>query len=353
MAALERVVARARQGGLLPGLSAAFASREGRVGAAVAGHADVEAEVPMTPETRFIAGSVGKSLHAAHALLLHREGIVDLDAPVSRWLGDEPWFGRLPNAEALTLRALLQHTSGIADHLKTPGFWIRSLVERLFEQEEALFSPEELIEPVLDREPGFPVGEGFAYGDTNYVLAGLVVERATGASAFDGIEERLLGPLALDGIVAARARHVPGLAAGYQAPVNPFLLPPKIAEGGTLRVHPMNESTAGGFATTPSGVVRWAKALFEGPALRGPEREALVGRTVPTGDGRHYGLGVYVQDTPRGRAFGHGGYFPGYRSGFLYFPDSGVAVCVQVNRDVFVDVDALLLEIARAVIPEP
>ena len=345
-AILEDTRAQAR----IPGVSAAFALPDGRVGAAAAGFADVERGDVMTPRSRFLAGSVGKSFHAALAIALHREGTLDLDAPISRWVGDEAWFRRLPNGSELTLRILLRHTSGIVNHLQTPSFWFKSLAERFAHDADALLAAEELIEIALDREPRFAAGTDFAYGDTNYVVAGVVIERATGSNPFSLIEERLLEPLALDAIAPARARRVPELAAGYQLPVNPFLLPPKIAENGALRVHPMNESTAGGFATTPSDLVRWYAALFEERALPGRYLDELVGDPVATGDGRRYGLGVYVYDTPLGPAWGHGGYFPGYRSGALYFPEARVAVCVQVNRDFWVDVDALLLEIAGRMI---
>ena len=132
--------------------------------------------------------------------------------------------------------------------------------------------------------PAFPAGEGFAYGDTSYVLAGLAIERATGRSPFDQIEERFLEPQELRGIVPARTRRIPGLAAGYQLPVNPFLLPAKTLEDGALRLPPMIESTAGGLAATPRDLVRWAAALFEGRALPGDYLEDLVGRSVATGE---------------------------------------------------------------------
>jgi len=346
-AAVAQRIAAARGSDRLPGISAAFALPDGRVGAAAAGFADVESKRPMETDTRFLAGSVGKSFHAALILALDREGVLDLDAPISRWLGDEPWFDRVPNAPALTLRLLLQHRSGIPDHVHSLAFWAESLKARITGEEKELLDPVALIETVLDRKPLFPAGQGFAYGDTGYVLAGLVVERATGRSSFDQIEERFLAPLGLDGIVPARTRRIPDLAAGYQVPINPFLLPAKTLDDGVLVLPPMIESTAGGLATTPRDVVRWAEALFEGRALAAPYLEDLVGRSVETEDGRRYGLGVYVYDTPLGEAWGHGGWFPGYRSALRYFVDSGIAVCVQTNRDFAVDVDALTLDLGR------
>ena len=354
LAAIERgvaqAVARARDDARLPGLSAAFALPDGRVGTAVAGFADPEAKVQVTPGTRFLAGSVGKSLHAALAVALAREGTVDLDAPISRWIGREPWFARLPNARDLTLRFLLQHRSGLIDHVFSVEFVLRELRLRMFEPDHALIPPEELIEGAFDRKPLFVAGRGFAYGDTNYVLAGIVIQRATGRSPFDQIEERFLAPLGLTGIVAARSPRIPGLAIGHQFPVNPFLLPPKMVdEHGLLAIHPMLESTAGGFAASPRDLVRWAKALFEGSALPADALAEMTRDPVATPDGRRYGLGLYRYATPIGVAWGHGGYFPGYRSGLLYFPDTQIAVAAQANRDYLADLDPLLLEIAKTV----
>lgn len=337
----------------LRGISAAFALRDGRVGTAVAGLADTDAERPMQASTRFLAGSLGKSFHAALALSLHLDGTLDLDAPIARWLGDEPWFDRLPNARDLTLRILLQHQSGLIDHLWTPEFFLKQLKTRITEDADTVLPPLELISIAFDREPRFPAGKGFAYGDTNYLLAGIAIERATGRDPFELIEERFLAPLELHGIVAADSRRIPALAVGHQLPVNPFLLPPKIVDAnGALRFHPMVEGTAGGFATTPRDMVRWAKALFEGRALPRGALADLVERSVPATDGSRYGLGVYLYDTRLGEVWGHGGFFPGYRSSLRYLPGAKIAVCVQANRDVLVDVDAIALEIAERITDE-
>lgn len=352
IAAIERsiapLVARARDEAWLPGLSAAFALPDGRVGTAVAGFADARA--PMTPDTRFLAGSVGKSFHAALAVALARDGIVDLDAPISRWVGREAWFARLPNARELTLRLLLQHRSGLIDHVYSLEFIARELSLRLFEERGALIPAQELIEPALDRKPKFPAGEGFLYGDTNYVLAGIVIEHATRRSPFDQIEQRFLRPLRLAGITPARTPRIPRLAVGHQLLLNPFLLPPRMVDGdGELVVHPMLESTAGGLAATPRDLVRWAKALFEGRSLPADVVAEMTRNPVAAEDGRDYGLGIYRYDTRSGRAWGHGGYFPGYRSALLYFPDAKIAVAVQANRDVGVDVNEIAIEIAQRV----
>ena len=344
---IHGILERERRHTAVPGFSAAFALPDGRVGAAVAGFADVESRARMTKDTRFLAGSIGKTLHAALAVALAGEGVVDLDAPISRWIGDEPWFERLPNGKDLTLRLLLQHRTGLIDHIHSVAFLARELRLRIGRMGGAVIPPEELVGMALDRKPLFRAGRGFEYSDTNYVLEGLVIQRATGRSPFDQIEERFLVPLGLSGTAPARERYIPQLASGYQLPLNPFLLPAKMVADGELRVHPMIESTAGGFVATPRDLVRWAQALFEGRALPSGGVQEMTRDSVATGDGRRYGLGLYRCETPLGRAWGHGGYFPGYRSEVLYFPSARIAVAVQVNRDTGADVHELLLAIAR------
>lgn len=330
------------------GLSAAFVLPDGRVGVAASGVADEDADAPMTPDCRFMAGSLGKSFFAALAVELDAERTAPLDAPISRWLDGEPWWDRLPNGPDLTLRLLLQHRSGLVDHISSFEFVTKSLAKRITEGDRATLSPEELVEIALDRDPLFPAGEGFEYGDTNYVLAGLAMERATGRSAFDEVEERFLRPFDIDDVVVARERDVPGLCPGHQLPVNPFLLPYKMAEDGRLAVDPMVEYTAGGMAMAPRGAARWAHLLFGGEVL-GPEGlDELVEGTVEATKGRRYGLGVFVYDTDLGTAWGHGGWFPGYRSELRYFEDSGLAVVVQASRDVLFDVGELTMRVARA-----
>jgi len=131
--------------------------------------------------------------------------------------------------------------------------------------------------------------------------------------------------------------------------VNPFLLPSKMVKDGRLVVHPMVESTAGGFAATPRDLVRWAKALFEARALPRDATAEMTRHSVATGDGRRYGLGLYRLETPLGTRLGTRRIFSGLPVGAaLYFSDSRIAVAVEMNRDFGVDVNALAARDRRA-----
>ena len=111
-----------RQEHQLPGLTAAYL-RPGEAAVAFAsGSADQEQSIAATVETRMMSGSTGETFMAALALALVHEGKLDLDAPISRWLGEEPWFDRLPNARAITVRSYLNHSSGLANHVFSEAF---------------------------------------------------------------------------------------------------------------------------------------------------------------------------------------------------------------------------------------
>ena len=145
----------------LPGLQVAVVGPDGEVVHVAAGLADSTSGAPMTTRHHLPAGSVGKTGLAAVVLDLVADGTLDLDAPVSRWLGHEDWFDRLPNAGPdLTLRRLMNHASGIPDHLETDGFLdhCRAMV-RPGGDPDAVLPPREAVGFILDREPRFVVAE--------------------------------------------------------------------------------------------------------------------------------------------------------------------------------------------------
>jgi D-alanyl-D-alanine carboxypeptidase len=105
-----------------PGATVAYVLQDGTAGVAATGVADIEAGTPMTVQSRMLSASLGKTFVGATAVALAREGILDLDIPVSRWLVDRQWFTRLPNHDAITLRHLLTHSSGLPDHVHLDSF---------------------------------------------------------------------------------------------------------------------------------------------------------------------------------------------------------------------------------------
>ncbi len=337
-ASLDAVLDSLRGSDGFPGATAALVGPTTPLQAAATGWADREARAPMTPDARMLSGSTGKSFVAAVAVSLAQGGQLDLDTPIARWLGDRPWFHRLPNAEALTLWLLLRHQSGLRDHIRSDAF--RRAAQRRMQTQgpDAAFHPEELVQYVLDTDPLFPAGDGYHYSDTNYILAGLLIEQATGRDYYDVLRRRILDPLGLTRTAPATRRDLPGLVPGYNQGEAPFGLPPTVTTEGVLLYNPATEWTGGGLVTNSQDLARWAKVLYEGEAMPGDYRDTLLDavpkdstQQVRYGPDVRYGLGVTIRSTDLGTAYGHRGWTPGYLSIFEYYPEHDVAVALQVN----------------------
>ena len=341
-----------------PGATAAYGLPDGTVQVVAVGLADVERKVPMQADSRMLAASIGKTFVGATVVALGKENQLDLDAPISNWLSDRPWFSKLPNHNTITLRHLLTHTSGLANHLENADF--AKALQANWPQRCEAFSPESCIGYVLDRPALFEPGEGWHYSDTGYLLVGLIIEGVTGRTYYDELKRRFLVPLGLTLTIPSDRPELPGLAAGYMAADNAFGLPQKTTvRTGRMAWDPGLEWTGGGLASNPRDLVLWAKALFEGNVMDGDYLRTIldsvpVSKEAPT---VRYGLGVAIhEDGALGPTYGHGGWIPGYSSSLRYYRRQGVAIAFQINTDIgIVDDSTALFEemenrLARVVI---
>jgi D-alanyl-D-alanine carboxypeptidase len=329
-------------GAKFPGATAALILPDGRVIGFATGYADLEQRTVMSIDARMPAGSVGKTFVAAVTLSLVADGKLQLDAHISRWLGDELWFKRLPNADTITLRHLLNHSSGLIDHVFDEQSSFASHLKQRAGSGVGLsgLDPREAIKFALDQQPLFPAGKGFHYADSGYILLGLIIEKAGGLDYYTQLNQRFLQPLDLRLTTAQNCRKFPGLAAGY-APRGKqlFGFPYKVAQDETFAFDPSLEWTGGGVVSNSQDLVRWARALFAGSAIDHWALDAMLngvanpGQRDAAGRPYGYGLGVSIAQTPYGTVYRHGGFFPGYNSLLGWFPDAGVGVAMQINAD--------------------
>lgn len=326
-----------------PGATVAFVLRDGRVAAFATGFSDIEEKIAMSTESRMPVGSIGKTYTAAVALGMVSDGTLDLDDKIAKWLGDEPWFNRLPNHDMITLRHLLNHSSGLIDHVFDTGSGFQDYFKEQLSHDNAehTINPRELVQFALDREPLFSAGEGFHYSDTGYILVGLIIEKASGSTYYEELFHRFLKPLNLTLTSPLNQRKIVGLVQGY-APRSQqlFGLPYKVLDAGAFVFDPSLEWTGGGVVSNPQDLVRWAKALCEGRAIAHPYLDEMLNSVVnpekgPEDSGRiyGYGLGVSIAKTKYGTTYRHGGFFPGYNSILAYFPDREIAIAMQINSD--------------------
>jgi D-alanyl-D-alanine carboxypeptidase len=337
----------------LQGISAAVIKPDGTIIAAASGLADREAKIPMRPADRMLAGSVGKMFVSAVILLAIQDGALKLDDPVKRWLGDQPWYARVPNANDITLRMLMTHSSGIPEHVLDKQF-----IAAMHADPDKIWKPEELVSYILDKPALFPAGRDWSYADTNYILAAMMFEKATGRRYYDDLRRRILTPFALKDTIPSDRRVLPGVVPGYSNPRGPFGIPGRTMKGNEQILNPQMEWTGGGVASTPSDLARWAKLLYEGKVLNEASmKELTTGVDASHGRGgsknERYGLAVQMRPSKWGMTWGHDGWYPGYLTTVLYWPDKHTAIVVQVNtddqRELKMPIGKLMEEIATSV----
>jgi len=161
--------------GKFPGATLGVVLANGEVLSLAVGYSDRTAKTPMRPTDRMLAGSTGKTFAAATALQLVKEGKIGLDDKVEKYLGAWAWFSRLPNAKDITVRQLMNHTSGLVRYEFKDQF-----TKDLTANPEKTWKPDELLAYLLDEKPPFEAGKGWDYSDTNYIVLGMIIENVTG-----------------------------------------------------------------------------------------------------------------------------------------------------------------------------
>ncbi|KQR16765.1 serine hydrolase [Cellulomonas sp. Leaf334] len=283
------------------------------------GNLETGTRVPLDGQVRI--GSNTKTFVAVTLLQLVDEGAVELDAPIETYLPGLV-HGDGVDGSLITVRQVLQHTSGVPNYTAVidPDF---------FATRHQYVEPHELLDLALT-QPGTPPGAGWSYSNTNYVIAGLIVQKVTGRPLAEVVTDRVIDPLHLRntyvpdrGEEELRERH----PLGYHAS----------APGGELRDITVLDAGwawgAGDIVSTPSDLDAFFVALLGGellpPGLLAEMRTTV--ETAPELNGMRYGLGLFSTPlTCGGVAWGHGGSIPGYETGGGVGPD-GRSVTVAVT----------------------
>ena len=326
-AALDARLGRLRSKYGIPGISAAIRFADGSTWQGTAGLADVAARRAVTPDTAFSIASVSKTFTAALILALIEDGRLGLDMPATSYLPT------LPIDPAITVRQLLDHTSGLRDFYYGPGV-DRALLSKPARVWTAARSLSYL------RKPFAKPGVSWHYSNTNYLVLGMLAEAVSGAPVADQLRERFFGPLGLDHTWYQAVDTPAGpVAHAYRFTGMGTSLPAIDLSDGT-KVVPFTSvvtsaGAAGSIATTAGDLVRWAAALYGGDALTPASRDAMVADTARTAMLQPtvpYGLGVQAVQVGGHRTLGHSGRFLGTRAVVRWLPDDGVAIAVLTNQ---------------------
>lgn len=299
-----------------------------------AGAGDLATGVPIADDARVRIGSNTKTFVATVVLQLAAEGKVDLEAPIERLLPGVVQ-GNGNDGNRITVRQLLQHTSGLPDYLAggNPDLTAVASTPQLRADADEIrwahYEPADLVRIALSMPPRFEPGARSIYTNTNYILLGMLIEKITGRSAEVEIAGRILEPLGLRGTYFPDAREI-GIRGphprGYQE-----------TEGRRIDFTDLDSSwagTAGAMVSTPDDLNRFFTALLTGKLLRAAQlaemKQAIPWDRGEPGSG--YGLGLIHHPVSCGKeVWGHGGSIPGFatRNGVA---SDGTAVVVTVNQ---------------------
>lgn len=306
-----------------PAALASVRDERGRVRNATAGVGDLKTREPVPVDGEVRIGSNTKTFTAVVVLQLVAEGKLDLDAPVERYL-PKLVRGDGIDGNAITLRQLLNHTSGLPNYTNF-------LAEGLLPYQHWYAEPRTLLDLALEQPATDPPGTKFAYSNTNYLVAGLIVEKVTHRPVGEQITRRIIKPLKL------RRTYFPGVGEELLRGPHPHGYHHDDPARPLVDVSEQDPSfgwAAGQMVSTPSELNRFFVALLEGRLLK-PEQLRAMKTTVPApelGKNARYGLGLVSNPLPcGGLAWGHGGTITGY-STTNAATDDGRAATVAVTN---------------------
>ncbi|MGG3660419.1 serine hydrolase domain-containing protein, partial [Bacillus pseudomycoides] len=285
----------------IPGILAKT-SEDGKTWGYAAGVANLSTKKPMKTDFRFRIGSVTKTFIATVLLQLAGENRLNLDDSIEKWLPGVIQ-GNGYDGNQITIRQILNHTSGIAEYLRSKDADMMNT--------KKTYTAEEIVKIGLSLPPDFAPGKGWSYSDTGYVLLGILIEKVTGNSYAEEIENRIIEPLELSNtFLPGNSSVIPGTkhARGYFQPDGASELK------DVTYYNPSIASSAGDMISTADDLNKFFSYLLSGKLLKEQQLKQML-TTVPTGSAEigGYGLGIYETKLPNGVSiWGHTGSIPGF-----------------------------------------
>jgi D-alanyl-D-alanine carboxypeptidase len=290
------------------------------------GNARIDPETPAKPEMRYSIGSISKQFTAAAILLLQEQGKLSLDDKVGKFIPN------LTRANEVTIRQLLSHTSGYQD------YWPQDYVMPMMLQS---VTPQKILETWAHKPLDFEPGTKWQYSNTNYVIAGMIVEKVSGEPLLQFLQQKVFAPLTMQGVADTdKAKLDDTDPTGYMRyALGPPRPAPKEGSGWLF--------AAGELAMPVEDLAKWDISIIN-QKLMSPasyqefETEVLL----KNGLGTRYGLGVDVRSELGHRSLSHSGEVSGFTADNIVFPDERVAVVVLTNQDAADASEAIAMGVA-------
>jgi CubicO group peptidase (beta-lactamase class C family) len=277
------------------------------------GNARLDPKTPATPAMRYSIGSISKEFTAAAILMLQEQGKLSLDDKVAKF------FPGLTDADHITLRQILSHTSGYQD------YWPQ---DYLMPPMKLATTPAQIMDGWAKKPLDFAPGSQWQYSNTGYVIAGAIVQKLTGQIPFEYLQRHVFPALGITDAYDTNLHALPDTdARGYsRKALGPLRPSPK--EGVNWMFG------AGELAMTASDLAKWDIAMIDQTLLQPASWRAMQTEVVLNdGLGSGYGLGVFVGKLDGHRMISHDGEVMGFTAGNSIFPDDKVAVVVLTNQD--------------------
>ncbi|MFI5687088.1 serine hydrolase domain-containing protein [Streptomyces sp. NPDC051636] len=338
--ATRRAVEAAVKAGV-PGVTATAKDTHG-TWSTTAGVGNLRAGTPRSADDRYRVGSITKTFVSTVLLQLEGEGRLSLDDKVEKWLPGVV-HGHGHDGRQITVRQLLNHTSGIYNYTADEDFGrTYFLKDGFFRHRYDTLTPKQLVAVAMRHKPDFAPGTSWSYSNTNYVLAGMVIQSVTGRSYAEEITHRIIEPLKLT------ATSVPGTRVTLPSPSSRAY--GKLAETTTgptydvTRLNPSLASSAGEMISDSADLTRFYRALLRGSLL--PPEQLKEMKTTVKADGipnSGYGLGLMDQTLSCGvHVWGHNGGIHGSTSAATTTADGRHALAFNFNADWTGDSEAVI-----------
>jgi CubicO group peptidase (beta-lactamase class C family) len=298
-----------------PGASVAISEGGKIVYEGQRGLADIGKKEPIAASTVFRIGSITKQFCSAVLLQLANEGKVGLDDPLSKYL---PSY---PNGSAITVRQLLNHTSGIQSYTSIPGWMVETKTNKAYTIEQMIAEFKNLPAP---SKPG----ETWNYNNSGYVLVGALIEAVTKRPWYEEVNRRIAAPLGLRTLrYGVDEPAITQMAEGYTtSDVG--------AVARAMRIHMSVPAAAGALVADASDVTRWANALHHGKVVAAPLYAKMIEPTkLPDGTVAPYGFGLEIGSLRGAATIGHSGGIFGFASDSVYVTKHDLFVTVLTNSD--------------------
>ena len=276
------------------------------------GAASIELGVPLSPDQVFRLGSITKQFAAAGVLKLAEDGKLSLDDPLTKFV---PGY---PGGDKVTVRMLLNHTSGIKSYTDMPGVMEGPIQKTV--------STAQLIDTFKNEKPDFAPGEGWKYNNSGYVLVGAVIEAASGMPWHAWLKKSFFDPLGMQhtGYGDEAVAVIPGHVMGYTLKDDQWAV--------AMYLSMTQPHAAGALVSTVDDLLRWNRALHEGKVLKADSYRQMITPVGKAAD-EHYGFGISHEAFRGTDMLQHGGGIFGFSTYLLYLPAEDLTVAVLYNAD--------------------